>query len=417
MKTVRRLSALENLGKSDRGLFFIILSLIIISYDSYWFGTSGISLYESIRNIFVIALPVILFIYNRQIVTTKKDIAILLFFLFIFACGMMFNGNGFGAPAFILSAFLTGLALVHRYPFKKLALCFSDIISIISLYSLLIELGCLIGVFNLNYLSNIADAPMLSAYGCLFFPELDDSLLRNSAIFREPGVFMIFLNISLLFELFVLNNKYRIHNIIIFSIAMITTFSTGGLICMVLIFVIYNIKSKFGVAHILIITTLIVLFVLLFIGDEYIQMVFGKFDTIDSYGSGFARMSSLVIPIHIFWDYPFFGCGFEQFPEEYVRFGHQLFHREVDPQGMSTNTFMNLFAIWGIFFGAFILYGIYKFSKLISGRKGTTFTVLIFISILLMFSNESMPYWPFLYIFILYGIDRGYKLKTNLSKA
>ena len=90
---------------------------------------------------------------------------------------------------------------------------------------------------------------------------------------------------------------------------------------------------------------------------------------------------------------------------EYVQVGQELYHRYVDPQGLSTNTLMNVFAVWGFFMGVFYIYGFFKLSRLISKGRNIISTILMLICIFLMFSNENMPYWPFIYIFMFYGIS------------
>lgn len=145
---------------------------------------------------------------------------------------------------------------------------------------------------------------------------------------------------------------------------------------------------------------------------DYMNEIFGKFETIQESGSGFARYSSVLVPLNIFFQHPLLGCGFVQFPAEYERVGYELFNRYIDSKGLATNTFMNVFAIFGGFLGVFMLCGLYKFSKLLSsGRR--IYTLLFCLILFLMFSNESMPYFSFLYIFFYYGFNRKSILPTK----
>ena len=47
-------------------LCVIVALLLIVSYDSYWFGTSGIAIFERLRNVFILFLPIILFAINYK---------------------------------------------------------------------------------------------------------------------------------------------------------------------------------------------------------------------------------------------------------------------------------------------------------------------------------------------------------------
>ena len=387
-------------------LYFLIGSMLIISYDTYWFGTSGIKLLELLRNLYVVGLPCYLYFRHPHIPVSKTNSFILFYLISIITLSSIVNGNTISAPLLIFSGVFVSFYLITRYSFYELAKCFSNIIIGISIYSLVIYLSAILKITPLRSVENVADTLVLTAYGCQFFPELGEIVMRNSSIFREPGVYMILINLAIIFQLFVVKGKRQWQNVFILIISLITSMSTGGFICFALILLIYFINTAKGIGTITLISVVIGALILPAVDEEYINLVFSsKFDEMGTSGSGFARLSSFFIPLNIFFKYPLLGCGFDQFKFEYVQVGQELYHRYVDPQGMSTNTIMNVFAVWGLFIGMFYLYGFYKFSKLISKGRNNISLILMLLCLFALFSNENMPYWSFIYIFMFYGIS------------
>lgn len=387
-------------------LYLIIGSMLIISYDTYWFGTSGVKIFEFLRNIFIVGLPFCLYVSHPRTPISKSNSFFLFYLVSVVTLSSIFNGNTISAPLLIFSGIFIAFYLMTKYSFYDIAKCFSNIIIVISIYSLIVYFAAILKIIPLNSVENKADTIVLTAFSCQFFPELGDMIIRNSSIFREPGVYMIILNFAIIFELFVVKDKQCWCKVTILIISLITLLSTGGFICLSLIFLIYFFNSTKGVINIILISGIIVTLLFPLIDEDIINLVFSnKFDEMETSGSGFARMSSFFIPLDIFLKYPLIGCGFDQFKLEYIQVGQELYHRYVDPQGLSTNTLMNVFAVWGFFMGVFYIYGFYKLSRLISKGRNIISAILMLVCIFLMFSNENMPYWPFIYIFMFYGIS------------
>ena len=394
----------------------IIIFLLLISYDSFWFGTSGIAIFTTIRNIFLMLLPLVLLVVNKPKISQKNG-KILLFVILIVLFSSIINGNGVGAIALIISGMLLGLVFVNKYSATEFFSAFSDAILLIAAYSFLVWILVSLHFLPTSPISNMADVEMTTSCGCIFYPILANVAVRNSSFFREPGVYMILLNISLIFELFILTNKNRKIRVGLLIASLLSTISTAGIIICCIIMLVFCYKQKISfitwIIIFIVISTALSMEVLL---GDYINEMFGKFETMTEYGSGFARYSSVVVPLNIFLDNPLFGCGFTQFPIEYEKTGYELFHRYIDSKGLATNTFLNIYAIFGIFFGVFMTCGLYQFCKLIS--RGSKFYALLFCLIyFLMFSNESMPYFSFLYIFFYYGFNRNSSYDFSKNKG
>jgi hypothetical protein len=79
-----------------------------------------------------------------------------------------------------------------------------------------------------------------------------------------------------------------------------------------------------------------------------------------------------------------------------MRYGYSI---EAD---VSTNTFMKLLAVYGIFIFSFYTVGLYKFTKKMYSRK--LISLAFFIVLLLAFSNEDMRTSICFGILVAYGL-------------
>lgn len=156
---------------------------------------------------------------------------------------------------------------------------------------------------------NVVGAPVLHKFFSVLFMNEESMLLRNSSIFREPGVFMVYLGLSLIVELIYLprvRKKYNVIHIIILLVALLSTFSTGGIVTGVLILLLVILSQRKINLSVFIFSILLAIGISFFMNDEYIFLsIFGKFDNIDSSGSGFTRLASFVLPLYIILDIQF----------------------------------------------------------------------------------------------------------------
>lgn len=187
---------------------------------------------------------------------------------------------------------------------------------------------------------------------------------------------------------------------------MVTTLSTAGLIILFLSYLLYLYNQKSNIKAFAIPAIFIGVCVYLLVGsEELIGGIFGKFERGMDSGSVAGRITSLTIPATIMYHNPIFGVGAEQFRPEYIKYGQQMYHMLIDPQGLATNTMLNAGAVFGVWFAIFIIYNYYRFSKLVVPRKRIQ-ALYIFLLFMMMFSNESMFYSLIVYILIFYAINR-----------
>ena len=227
-------------------------------------------------------------------------------------------------------------------------------------------------------------------------------MFRNTGIFREPGMYMVYLNIGVLFQYFFykeINKKY----LLIFVISLLTTLSTGGFIVFSLLSLIYLLKNNKVKNAIQFIFFFIILCVGILTNYELFQSTFAKFDSSSNeYGSTIARISSVTVPFAIFLDSPFFGVGLSDFKNYYEIYSRNILGYSVKADGQSTNTFFNSLGTYGFCFFMLLSTLVYRFSTLFS--KNTPLKIGIFICLILMFSNEDMRYSLLFSVLLFYGL-------------
>ena len=194
-----------------------------------------------------------------------------------------------------------------------------------------------------------------------------DGYLRNFGIFREPGVYQIFLNIAILFVLFCGEKlKRKKTKLVILVLTILTTFSTAGIIItslLLLIYCIVNLKC-ISIKNILSSLAFIAgLIAVIFLFNRYFMVfdkLFSKIGNKDD-SSWFSRTSSFVVNIAVGFNNIFFGAGWDNVKVETAKYTSLLYNMSF--KFSNTNTFLKLFAIHGLGVFVFYIVELYKFFK------------------------------------------------------
>ena len=217
---------------------------------------------------------------------------------------------------------------------------------------------------------------------------------RNCSIFWEPGVYQIYLNLAIMLLIFnqIKDVEHRNRKIIIFSIALLTTQSSMGLLCMAITLFAASIinedsqnKSAMrGVAIFLLIVLVIIEVNYSIVGYKLIQ---GE-------GSFSSRIEDLRISASITRVYPLFGTGlFRDFSSIWTR------HREnltanfwgvlANSNGLGAS-FFKMGVPFTLIHMSFLFRNYYKLCD-----KKLILAILFFINTILFFVNEPIVFVPF----------------------
>ncbi|MFV5214724.1 O-antigen ligase family protein [Azonexus caeni] len=400
-------------NRSLRHIFCYIFSFvsIVVSDDVFFFGTikDGESLMALKYSIY---LFLSLWFVFRQ-VKQKLDLNLILILIFIFssllATQLVNNDFSFGYYYQFL-IFLLAAFIVRECNFEVFLISAKKIIFWLGVLSLIIyflNMG-FSGFFDwAPVVVNRADVPVKNLY--VGYVYVDESIKRNSSIFREPGVFAVYIFFALLVEIFI-EKKLSLPRVFVFLCMMMTTYSTSGIICSFLLMffsfkAIFS-KTKYGVFVYLIITLALVssLFV-----QDLNGAVFHKLQSdSDAYGSTISRTASLVVPFFISLSNPFFGVGLNEYSILFRSISQDIFGVYLNSDGQSTNTYMAIAANYGWLLGMLFFYLTYKISRRLTVDNVSAFYVSILF--ILILSSQDLRYSLFVLSLLMFGCVRGNKV-------
>lgn len=378
----------------------IVALMLLCSHDTLLFGTNDNNIFITVRKVvpFMIVAMTFPFILTLRFIDTRKIVgAIFIFalpFVSCFANGEDINNYVYRGVIILSTAFFALL-----FDMKKFFTIFNKIMKFLTIWS------CLAWLISIIMPSFVETLPVISNYESreyyfMLFSNVGyfDGLSRNLGIFREPGVYIIFLIIAVISEMFILENKHRGLNVTLYCVALFTTFSTAGYILLFALaayylFVYHESKRE----SIMILAAILIGFLIAYqfgmLGD-----VFEKFsDGSNTYGSWLSRFSSITKNIEITLENPLFGIG------RYALYDITLAVDGVYVTSSNTNTILIGSAAFGALFGILCLFSCLRFVYNIC-RKNIFSTVIISLILLAAFSNEDMGQNYVYYIMVFFGL-------------
>lgn len=391
----------------EHRLEIIIFLSLYVSLESFLFGINANGLFFLLA-VASYALAGLYCITHMPKLQNNSFFILLLLEFWIFASAVInFDFSG-GIVLQLLVPFI-GYYIAQKYKFIDFLSALERVLYFIALTSIVFYILFFFwsGIFSpFPVIVDTLDAEyrflILSRF---YMPYYGITIIRNASFFREPGVFAIFLTIGLALSLFC-QSKVNKKHVIVYTIAVLTTLSTAGIVLYMMLFFIYFItKGNVGSILVLLILGGLFLYIYKTFGDSILfAKTLGKFNS-DSefYGSTISRMASIVIPLNILGHHPIFGAGLTVFGNEFLMFSKQLFHIELEAAGQTTNTVLNLAATYGMVVGLILLYLLYGFVRKIVSHKSFIIAISLFVVFLLALSNEDLRYSIFLFSLLFYG--------------
>ena len=221
---------------------------------------------------------------------------------------------------------------------------------------------------------------------------------RNFGIFWEPGAFSIFLNVALYFELF--ENKFNAKHILLLAVTILSTVSTLGIVCMVILFAAFLTTDKYvsssRIKSLIVTVGALGLVVLILYGGDFIYNTFNKLDmsgtTINE--STAVRINAIIYPGSAFLESPIFGVGYDDY----------LFIQERFCDSMATCSFINWLCLFGILGGIIPVVGCIRFFTINNHNFLTNCALFVFT--MFLFSTENFIQIIFIYILLFFGYNK-----------
>ena len=376
-------------------IYLIILFILIYtSNDTVLFGTNSSSSIFYIKYILLFLITGFL-VFKKGL--SNNILSYISLLLLCFILSFIASPTGFGF-IYILLLFLIALLYAHIVTFPIFCEYFNKIVYIFAIFSLVFYIVNLIIPSALDAFPTITNAADLAFKNCILSVVPEILVIRNFGIFREPGVFICYLNIAIFFELFFEDKSYSSKRLIIYIITILTTISTAGYIVFAIIIVSYILsRRKFTFLPFALLGLLG--FAIYYISNNEIisTQLFHKItNKTDSY---IARVSSITVPLKMISINPL-GVGPEQYNILFPILSSNLYGVSVDPE-ISTNTMLKFCSVYGIQTFIFILIGVLKLIKTVSRQY--LVRASFFIIILLLSSNEDLRESIMFYLLLAYG--------------
>lgn len=392
----------------------LVFMLLFFSNDTYLFGTNSNEFMVAIPRYLMMVFCIINFmtmIRYEELKWHKKKIVLYLFMITVFVYVSYINHEYFNRGFIKILCISTGLFICMRYSLLEYSEAFLKCMTFFSVFAVILTMMSY-AVPRLVYrLPSIVNTVGYHFYS-IGFAGIDErsvgvAFVRAGGIFWEPGVFQMYLNLAILFEIFLYHGVHK-KRLIIFIISLILTFSTTGYLAFMWLIATYVVfgkeNNRSNLSNVVYFFVLILGVFLAYFIIAYTSignLVFGKlFDMKD--GSTMVRQASVLINLEIIRDYPWIGIGMDIMEDEFQRRSY-LSSAIYGWTRQNTNTLLYQFSAHGIFWGIPFTAATYKF--------GSRFTnnffmkVSIFVMFLMLYVGENLMISTFPYILIFYGIE------------
>lgn len=394
----------------------IVGFIIVVSDDTLWFGTNSNNKFILFKYLLLILTTIIIGVMNYRIFNLRCAsnayvICLSMSTIVIASCFLNNDlriGYFYKCIIFILAYELTTTLTIERFAvlFEKI-MFFLTLVSVVGMAVAAVSRT----VFSLfPMFTNSANTTFHNAI--IFMLPTSSLMFRNFGIFREPGVFQVYIIVALIFHLYY-SGRNKTSHLVIYILGVILTFSTTGYIALAVALILYLIKDnkvdnkKIATVVLLVIGLLLLVTQTTLLSKEGI--IFNKFFNTNRHTT-IARFSSITSNIEIWMQSPIWGAGLQKvndlFPIlSYQKYGYASEH--------NTNTLLNELASYGIIYVVFLVIGYIKFCKKLSVRKVEQALVLIILFILSC--GEKLTFSPIVYILLFYGLKLDYICESEQS--
>lgn len=317
------------------------------------------------------------------------------------------TGNSLTTVGHYLLLIAFGFCFAFVVPFKTFAKYFNKTLVFISIFSLIIYLMTLNGgdiPFYTSTFTSVNDIYYRSFLDVCFKADLTSP--RNFGPFWEPGIYSLILTIGIVFEL-IGNEKPNWLNITIFTITILTTLSTSGVILLLLCVPLYFARKKARIPfYISFVISSILIFAFIYLGDPaneipFFNEVFSKlFDSSSSNPSMVVRMHSPFYGFHLFFNSGCLGYGPEVFDEKYLAlelFGNSGWIAQTSTFGWIAGSF----GLLGLYFLVMFMFALFWF---FFKEKNIRAALLMMIFAIVITNCEPMYSFSLFWIIAMYPI-------------
>ncbi|MBO5240259.1 MAG: hypothetical protein J6B56_02415 [Clostridia bacterium] len=311
----------------------------------------------------------------------------------------------------VLSGIVIALGLIYALDYKDFKKLYINLMVIIAVGSLFFLGMSYLAPQFVKLFPKLTNGEGSTNYFCVL-SMVNFQNMRNYGIFWEPGAFQVFLSLAMLFEIFS-DEKCRIWVLVLFAIVMVTTYSSIAVLSLFLLGCLWIFNSKFtlGLKIVSIIAVVAgILLGIIWLSDisPDFKYAFDKikdfFNPNSTNGSVTVRQDSIFELLKLFFNSPLMGVGFSGIEMKAAELGYDV----------AATTVIYWFGRYGIFVGAILTIGLYKFTKLLT--KNHWLRIFIFGTIICFTMTEHFAFSASFLIFPFYGYKYSFNNSLNIKK-
>ena len=393
---------MSNLNSGRKMPLFVVFIILYVSNDTLLFGTNKNQIFFYLQMAILASLLVVMLFMEHYV--SRNQIIILLILTGFSLVSMIINLDINIKYFYEIFVFVLSLLIVSSIDVDSFLIAYQKILYVLDIASIILFLLFEFSygnVLKFPYILNDSDLKYFY-FGLGFLEDLPHSVIpRSYGIFREPGVYFVFLTLAIVFELFYFEGKSK-KRLLVYFIALMLTFSTAAYIIMALIIPAYVFdlfrKKNVIIKNFSFLIPLVLvgfLFISYFGWDNISKVVFGKLGTSNS--SVDSRFGSVITDINMASENLITGKGWTFVEKEFNNFSMSAGYGELH----NTNTLLKMLALHGTFYFVLVLFLIHKFWYTISSSVG--FAAILTIIYIVALSNEDLCVNPMVYILMFYG--------------
>lgn len=406
---------MNNRGTSYSALLMVFLT-IFISDDTLLFGhTSSVAMI-----IAKIAVNVLLLLFCAGMLRPERAMIFGAIFSCMYVLSMVANydyGLNYGYAIFILvvAYAFTGKIKLETYAYYFVRVLFwLSVINFVYWTASRVNGGAISG---LPVVANALGHPATTIFVCSSY---GSGAVRAMSIFREPGIYAMYLAVALIFELVYLEKK-SLRRQLIFIVSMFVTFSSAGILMLVPIGAAWLVsqgkrgKGAFIWSGLVAATCLLVVL----FNEEVMERAVNRNFSEDALVAN-PRIISQEVPLKIWFENFFTGVGIYNFLPTWEQKTGEIYGVMLG-EGVSTSTLANGLAKFGVLWLS-IFFPLFALARKL-GNRNLFVTSCLFAVIVGMLLTQNLPYCVFLWILVFYGAracfevpQRILSLSANLPK-
>lgn len=377
-----------------QGLEYIILIVLI-----YSMGTPIGDQYSlKLRLLLLAAAGFLVLCKGRLKVPRRQMSTVVLLAMFIMLTMVLNFDNAYkvylGTIVILVLCLLIAIA-IPRDEFKKM---YSDIILVICLISLFFYTISLVHPSIINNLPNFNGLNYKTFFYLYFHGNTTKELgtftptIRNAGIFRECGIFQVYINLAIFLEL-MKGTRIRNFRMIVYWVTLLTTYSSAGILCGIPMLIVYwrqigkMANGKHKTRFVLLTFFIIILFGLYLYSNYNILFLEKITEDGTSAASMKDRLACLESDLRIFIESPIWGRGFTNLNAEGIG---------------SECSFTCIAALYGIIFPIVLLIGVMRFTR--QGHRHDLTSLMGAVSLIIAFSLQNVLMYPGFFIIVMYGL-------------